>query len=258
MFFGLFKKKDEDDEPADLSRRRFLRGGFVRDALDRSAERVEEAGENVAAGGSADSTEDDAEAEPFDLIAMLAAADPSASERELPPGYGRLENRPQRRGQVPVLRPPGAVAEHQFLALCTRCNACLDACPHDSIKLAPERFHSAASTPMIDAFDAPCYMCEDTPCIDACDTGALDEMLPRKIGIAHLQTYNCLAHNRTICTVCDERCPVEGAIEVTDGKPRIIDENCTGCGVCHSVCPAPVNAIMIMPVPNRPEGIPHE
>jgi MinD superfamily P-loop ATPase len=101
-------------------------------------------------------------------------------------------------------------------------------------------------------------MCEDMPCIDACDTGALDPALPHKIGIAHLQTYNCLAHNQSICTVCSERCPIDGAIELTDGKPHIIDENCTGCGVCHSVCPAPVNAIMIMPVPNRPEGQPRE
>jgi ferredoxin-type protein NapG len=189
---------------------------------------------------------------------MLAAADPSAKDRELPPGYGRLENHPRRRGQIPVLRPPGAVAEAQFLEMCTRCDACLDACPHGSIKLAPHRFKDAAGTPMIDAFDAPCHMCDDMPCISACEPGALSPDVPKKIGIAHLQTYNCLAHNRTICTVCEERCPVDGAIELHRGRPRIIDENCTGCGVCHSVCPAPVNAIMIMPVPNRPEATYHE
>ncbi|MGM0558993.1 MAG: 4Fe-4S dicluster domain-containing protein, partial [Myxococcota bacterium] len=219
MFFGLFGKKKEDEEPANYSRRKFLRGGFIRDAVDRSQTRAAEALDapeepDESTPAQQETSDESSEAEPFDLIAMLAAADPSAKDRKSPPGYGRLENHPRRRGQIPVLRPPGAVAEHQFLELCTRCDACLDACPHGSITLAPHRFKDAAGTPMIDAFDAPCHMCEDMPCISACDTGALDPNLPRKIGIAHLQTYNCLAHNSTICTVCEERCPVEGAIEL--------------------------------------------
>jgi translation initiation factor RLI1 len=36
------------------------------------------------------------------------------------------------------------------------------------------------------------------------------------------------------------------------GKPRIIEETCTGCGVCQHVCPAPANAILLMPVQERP------
>ena len=270
MFFGLFDKKDDDHdaEPANYSRRQFLRGGFVRDALDKGREdtldedRVDDSPDQTREDVDTSGAIDDNQAAHFDLLAMLAAADPSASDRQLPPGYGRLENhrrrggarspRQRKRGQIPILRPPGAVAEEDFLQMCTRCNDCVDACPYDSITLAPKRFKAAADTPMIDAFDSPCRMCEDTPCVDACGTGALDASLPLKMGIAHLQTYNCLAYNQSICNVCEERCPVDGAIALDDGRPRIVDEHCTGCGVCHSVCPAPINAIMIMPVPNRP------
>lgn len=157
---------------------------------------------------------------------------------------------------IPVLRPPGAVAERTFLSLCTQCGDCIDACPYDAIRVAPARLKSAAGTPMIDPFAAPCWNCEDAPCIASCETGALDPRLDRTIGIARLQTYNCLAHNRSICTVCSERCPIPGAIELDQGRPRIVSDICTGCGVCHSVCPAPANAIMIMPLMERPEPPP--
>ncbi len=159
---------------------------------------------------------------------------------------------------IPILRPPGAVSELAFLEACTRCNDCLSACPYDAIRLAPSRFRHAAGTPMIDPFAAPCWNCEDAPCIQACDTGALDATVKRTIGIARLQTHYCLAHNRSFCTVCAERCPVQGAIELRDGKPNIVSEVCTGCGVCHSVCPAPANAIMIMPLLERPDPQPEE
>jgi ferredoxin-type protein NapG len=31
-----------------------------------------------------------------------------------------------------------------------------------------------------------------------------------------------------------------------------VAEACTGCGVCQFVCPAPHNAVLLMPVPERP------
>lgn len=74
---------------------------------------------------------------------------------------------------------------------------------------------------------------------------------PAQPGIATLQRRSCLAYNRSFCTVCAERCPVDGAIVVERGKPRIIAANCTGCGICQDVCPAPMNAIVLMSNPNR-------
>ncbi len=153
---------------------------------------------------------------------------------------------------LPVIRPPGAVDEGGFLDACTRCAECVSACPHDAIHLAPDRFRVARGTPIIDPAIQPCLMCEDTPCVSACPTGALLPTQPRAIASATIQTWTCLAHQGGICFACVEQCPVPGAITMNSGKPEIDPAVCTGCGVCHYVCPAPENAVRIMPVPDRP------
>lgn len=56
----------------------------------------------------------------------------------------------------------------------------------------------------------------------------------------------CLAHQGSFCTVCSEHCPEEGAIQVTQGKPTVVPDLCTGCRKCHDVCPAPKNAIFLV------------
>ncbi|MGP1346133.1 MAG: 4Fe-4S binding protein [Phycisphaerales bacterium] len=147
----------------------------------------------------------------------------------------------------PILRPPRAVPEPQFLAECTRCDACLEACPHDAIIHAPPRFRQAAGTPMIDPHRQPCWMCHDTPCVSACEPGVLDPNRPIRMGTARINTTTCLAHQGSFCTVCSEQCPVEDAIELTSGKPHINEDKCTGCGVCAHVCPAPDNAVLLIP-----------
>ena len=70
-------------------------------------------------------------------------------------------------------RPPGAIAEGQFLAACTRCGDCIEVCPPRAIVKAPEAAGNRAGTPMIDALRSPCVMCDDLPCIDACEPGVL-------------------------------------------------------------------------------------
>jgi ferredoxin-type protein NapG len=151
---------------------------------------------------------------------------------------------------VPVLRPPGALAETAFLAGCTRCGDCITACPHHAIILAPERLRSASGTPIIDPAQQPCLMCPDTPCITACTPGVLrrtpDSPVPA-IGLARISPVDCLAHQGSTCTTCSERCPVAGAIVLTNHRPQVVAEACTGCGICHYVCPAPRNAILLMP-----------
>lgn len=263
MIFDWFKRRARTDaeeakdaEKAGYSRREFLRGGFVRQAMDRAMD----AGEVDAQAGEQACGEAGAGSAAVDLLAILSELNPHDSERQLPPGVEELKI--HRRGTIPVLRPPGAVAEPDFLQLCTRCDACVAACPHDAIARAPARFREAAGTPMIDAAVEACRMCADTPCIGACPTQALSavptmpatEARParHKIGLAMIQQFSCLAWNHSFCSVCVERCPEDDAIEVVHGKPRILAENCTGCGICHSVCPAPINAILLMPNPSRP------
>ncbi len=154
------------------------------------------------------------------------------------------------RPAFPVLRPPGAVAEADFLAGCTRCGDCIRACPHQAIRLAPDRLRAAAGTPIIDPTAQPCLMCTDTPCITACAPAVLQrapETPVPAIGLARIATVDCLAHQGTTCSTCSERCPVEGAIRLTGSRPQVVPDACTGCGICHHVCPAPRNAVLIMP-----------
>src|SRR5690554_574982 len=125
MFDWLKKKnapKKQDAEPSEkdsgYSRRQFLRGSFVRDALDHAVDKLDasQAPPTRAPGHK-----------PVDLLAVLSQLDPHSSERQLPPGVDEFN--PRRRGTIPVIRPPGAVAEADFLHLCTLCDACLEACP---------------------------------------------------------------------------------------------------------------------------------
>lgn len=156
---------------------------------------------------------------------------------------------------IPVFRPPGAVDELQFLAGCTKCGDCITACPYQAIRKANGRLGQVAGTPIIEPDVQACLMCEDFPCITSCKPGVLTRSVPPVMGTARVTPQLCLAHHHTTCTVCIERCPVEGAIHVHDGKPTIDENICTGCGVCRYVCPAPENAILLMPAFARP-GLP--
>jgi MauM/NapG family ferredoxin protein len=163
------------------------------------------------------------------------------------PGLSRPSER-----YFPVFRPPGAVAEQLFMAECTRCGDCIRACPYNAIRQAPERLGAVAGTPVIEADLAACMMCADFPCIASCQPGVLVASLPKVMGTAQVTAQLCLAHQGTTCTVCVERCPVAGAVELVAGQPLIDENRCTGCGVCRYVCPAPENAVLLMPILHRP------
>lgn len=64
--------------------------------------------------------------------------------------------------------------------------------------------------------------------------------------VAVIQGRFCLAYT-SFCTVCAERCPVPNAMKVENGIPMVMPDSCTGCGVCHDVCPAPTNAVLVIP-----------
>ena len=95
------------------------------------------------------------------------------------------------------LRPPGAVSEKEFLALCIKCGQCLQVCPYHSIKLTDIGHGHGIGTPYIDANERGCYACNAVPCVLACPSGALDHGTEKaediKMGIAVLEFPNtCL------------------------------------------------------------------
>jgi MinD superfamily P-loop ATPase len=61
----------------------------------------------------------------------------------------------------------------------------------------------------------------------------------------------CLAWQGSFCSTCSERCPVENAIVIELGRPRVVEDRCNGCGVCVQVCPAPLNAFAFLPSPQQ-------
>jgi len=73
--------------------------------------------------------------------------------------------------------------------------------------------------------------------------------------VAVIQGRFCLAYT-SFCTVCSELCPVSGAMKVDKGIPMVVADACTGCGVCHDVCPAPTNAVLVLPRRRSPRFTP--
>jgi len=155
--------------------------------------------------------------------------------------------------RVPLIRPPGAISERQFLQACTRCDACIHACPKDAIRKAPKSMgFLVMGTPYIDPIKTPCVMCDDLPCIPACEDNALlpVDRADVNMGRAILNKKNCKAYSNIFCQQCVIDCPVPGAITQKDMKPIIHKDVCTGCGVCARSCHT-VNsptAIKIKPV----------
>jgi ferredoxin len=70
-------------------------------------------------------------------------------------------------------RPPGAPTEDLvFQATCTGCDACMIACPFNVIMIEDPESRRPILLP-----EDPCRNCPDTPCIKACPTGALSEII---------------------------------------------------------------------------------
>ena len=65
---------------------------------------------------------------------------------------------------------------------------------------------------------------------------------PDPDGVMRIFPDACLGYT-SFCSVCAERCPVDGAIVVELGRPRIVESACDGCGDCLRACPAPKKAL---------------
>ncbi|PIQ99549.1 MAG: hypothetical protein COV66_10340 [Nitrospinae bacterium CG11_big_fil_rev_8_21_14_0_20_45_15] len=145
--------------------------------------------------------------------------------------------------RIPLIRPPGALSEKDFLNACTRCDKCIHACPKDAIKKVPKKMgFFIMGTPYIEPLKNPCVMCDGLPCISACPDGALeplDSPADVKMGYAILDKHRCQAYGDTFCQQCVIDCPIPGAItQNQDNQPTIHKNICTGCGVCAHSCSA--------------------
>lgn len=138
-------------------------------------------------------------------------------------------------------RPPGALPEPGFLAACTRCGYCMDACPVHAVVAAPPAAGLAAGTPILEPSVQPCVACEGMFCATVCPTGALvpplDHWASEKLGELSLDAERCIAFQGIECGVCVRVCPVGAQALDLDGKGRpVIRSGCVGCGVCVRAC----------------------
>lgn len=170
----------------------------------------------------------------------------------------------RRRAEAVALRPPGALAEDDFLSACVRCGLCVRDCPYDTLKLAEAGEGQSIGTPFYNAREIPCEMCEHIPCVVACPTGALDKGLTdineAKMGIAVLVGHEtCLNYLGLRCEVCYRVCPLidvaitlERSHNERTGKhamfiPTVHTDKCTGCGKCEKACVTEEASIRVLP-----------
>ncbi|WP_373054579.1 ferredoxin-type protein NapG [Thioalkalivibrio sp.] len=169
--------------------------------------------------------------------------------------------RNQARATPFALRPPGARDEDAFHAMCIKCGQCVNACPYDTLRLATAWEPRPIGSPYFLPRENPCLMCPDIPCQTACPTGALTGELENiedaRMGLAVIDTENCLSWQGLRCEVCFLSCPVKGrAISVerrpaaTGGYARMVpwvhSDHCTGCGVCENRCPTDEASIRVV------------
>lgn len=169
------------------------------------------------------------------------------------------------KGEASIIRPPGAVDEEEFLALCIRCGECMKVCKTNGLHPALleagiEGLWTPKLIPRIGYCDYGCVLCTRV-----CPSGAirrLDLEEKREIALGKAR----IDHNRCIpwvgyarlpelekrwqdfnCGVCEEVCPVPtkaihfntyvDAQQREIRRPFVREDVCTGCGFCEKVCP---------------------
>lgn len=166
-----------------------------------------------------------------------------------------------------AIRPPGSVAEPEFLERCIKCDQCVNVCPTNVLQPATlsEAGLEGLWTPVMDFRTGFCQL-NCTLCSEVCPTGAIQKIDlgkklgrgeheaagPVRLGTAFFNQGRCLPWSmETPCVVCEEVCPVspkaigtyEQEITRWDGKqvllnkPYMRPELCIGCGICEHECP---------------------
>ena len=144
------------------------------------------------------------------------------------------------------LRPPGAAEDALFLERCTQCGDCIKVCPPGAIVA-----HEHDATPVLFADRSPCLLCEDFPCIAACQTGALRPIggiTDVRMGVAVVSHRLCTAGQG--CHACVSKCPTHAlGMDFESMQLAVVAGACVGCGMCEMVCKTVNDHVAVRVVP---------
>lgn len=168
----------------------------------------------------------------------------------LPPGRAS--------GVDPAIRPPASGPEARFLRLCTRCGACVRACPSGIIRNGGVGAGLAGVLAPEVSFEDDYCPASCTACGQACPAGAIaaftvENKSARPMGLAHVDHDACLLGAGRECGACATACPHE-ALDVKWIPAEMVSQivvkpkACTGCGYCEYVCPSAPRAIRVRAV----------
>jgi ferredoxin-type protein NapF len=163
---------------------------------------------------------------------------------------GQAENRSRRSAQraADPWRPPWAA--DVFEDACTRCGACLEACPEGILVNGDGGFPEVDIT----QGSGECTFCR--ACVDACPEPAFDDPDTTRPWdwVARIEA-GCLATNGIACQTCGDACDYDAIPFAPEESgppvPWLKADSCTGCGACVAACPAQVIKLVHHPRARR-------
>ena len=196
----------------------------------------------------------------LDRRRLLSAAGAGLAAVVLPKvGWGAMRTQATEKvlkvSSARLIRPPGALAEEEFVTACVRCGECMKVCQMNALQPAfGEGGLEALGTPIIVPRMGPCIQPCDL-CGAVCPTRALEPFTVEEkshlyLGTASIDRSTCIAWAADRqCLVCDEACSYDAISQKeVEGIPRPVvhEDICVGCGICEWVCPVePLGAIRV-------------